>query len=189
MVEEARLDRLESGLAPASVGWFVVNVRDAAWETNDHLGAMCGFEGEAAPFAQLGINVRVIRSGQSRWIYHAEVNQEDFLVLTGECLLLVEDEERHLRAWDFVHCPPGTAHAFVPTSEEPCVIVMVGARSSRWPESSLVYPRLELALRHGVAVEREASSPAEAWAQLGTPAWKLERPDGWDELPWAASGP
>jgi uncharacterized cupin superfamily protein len=186
MVEEARLERLSSGLAPVTPGWFVVNVRDAAWETNANLGAMCAFEGENAAFPQLGINVRLIRPGESRWLYHAEENQEDFLVLAGECLLLVEDEERPLRAWDFVHCPPGTAHAFVAIGKGPCVIVMIGARSPGWPESfKVVYPRSELALRHGVGVETEASSPAEARAQLGVPGWRLERPDGWDELPWA----
>jgi uncharacterized cupin superfamily protein len=186
MVEEARLERLSSGLAPVTPGWFVVNVRDAAWETNANLGAMCAFEGEDAQFTQLGINVRVIRPGQTRWLYHAEENQEDFLVVAGECLLLVEDEERLLRAWDFVHCPPGTAHAFVPTGEGPCIIVMTGSRSTEWPKSlKVVYPRSELALRHGVGVETEATSPAEAWAQMGIPAWKLERPHGWDELPWA----
>jgi uncharacterized cupin superfamily protein len=182
VAEEARLERLDSGLAPVTDGWFVVNVREAAWETNAHLGAMCAFEGEA-PFHQLGINVRVIRPG-ARWLYHAEENQEDFLVLAGECLLLVEDEERPLRAWDFVHCPPGTAHAFVATGDGPCVIVMIGARGSEWP-GRIVYPRSELALRHGAGLETEARSPAEAWAQRGVPAWKLERPEGWDELPWA----
>jgi uncharacterized cupin superfamily protein len=185
MVGEARLERLSSGLAPVTRGWFVVNVRDAAWETNARLGAMCAFEGEEAPFPQLGINVRVLRPGESRWLYHAEQNQEDFLVLAGECLLLVGDEERPLRAWDFVHCPPGTAHAFVPTGEGPCVIAMTGARSREWPGLGFVYPRSELALRHGAGVETETTSPAEAWAQLGIPAWKLERPDGWDDLPWA----
>jgi uncharacterized cupin superfamily protein len=183
MVEQARLEPLESGLTPVTKGWFVVNVRDAAWETNAHLGAMCAFEGEQAPFPHLGINVRVIAPGQSRWLYHAEQNQEDFIVLSGECLLLVEDEERPLQAWDFVHCPPGTAHAFVATGKAPCVIVMTGARSGGWP-GNIVYPRSDLALRHGVGVETEARSPAEVWAQLGIPAWKLERPDGWDELPW-----
>jgi glyoxylate utilization-related uncharacterized protein len=87
---------------------FVVNVRDAAWETNDQLGAMCAFEGESAPFADLGINLRVLQPG-GKGLYHAEPTQEDFLVLAGESLLLVEGEERPLTAWDFAHCPPGTS--------------------------------------------------------------------------------
>jgi uncharacterized cupin superfamily protein len=183
LAEKARLERLESGLTPVTDGWFVVNVRDAAWETNAHLGAMCAFEGEQAQFPQLGINVRVLQPGRSRGLYHAEEYQEDFLVLAGECLLVVEEKERPLRAWDFVHCPPGTAHAFVVTGEAPCVIVMTGARSSEWP-GKIVYPRSALAIRHNVGVETEATSPAEAWAQLSIPGWKLGRPDGWDDLPW-----
>jgi uncharacterized cupin superfamily protein len=115
---EARLEEQGSGLAPATPGWFVVNARDAAWETGP-FGAVCFFEGEAVPFDELGINLRVLHPGRSRGLYHSEPAQEDFLVLAGECLLLVEGEERRLRAWDFVHCPPGTAHAFVAVGTGP----------------------------------------------------------------------
>jgi quercetin dioxygenase-like cupin family protein len=183
VVNETRLEELDSGLAPVTDGWFVVNVRDAAWETNDHFGAMCAFEGESAPFADLGINLRVLRPG-GRGLYHAESTQEDFLVLAGQCLLLVEGEERPLTAWDFVHCPPGTEHAFVATADGPCIIIMAGApRSSS--AGTLAYPRSELALAHGVGVETETRSPREAQSQLGIPAWRSRRPDDWNALPWA----
>jgi uncharacterized cupin superfamily protein len=172
-----------SGLAPVTDGWFVVNVRDAAWETNEALGAACFFEGDDAPFAQIGINVRVLSPGRQRYLYHAESNQEDFLVLAGECLLLIEEEERHLRAWDFVHCPPGTSHAFVAVGESRCVIVMVGARRGGWPDEAIAYPRSELALRHGVGVETATDSPAEALAAF--PRWRRQRPEQWATLPWA----
>ena len=43
-------------------------------------------------------------------MYHWEEDQEDFLVLAGEAVLIVEGEERPLRAWDFVHCPPKAKH-------------------------------------------------------------------------------
>jgi uncharacterized cupin superfamily protein len=177
-VAEARLETLESGLAPATGGWFVVNARDAAWETGPFGGA-CFFESEAVPFVDLGINLRVL-SPASRWLYHSESMQEDFLVLAGECLLLVEEEERPLRAWDFVHCPAGTAHAFVASSDNACVVLMVGARSA---DDTFCYPLSELALRHGVGVERETSSPVKANA--GLPSWEHARPAGWDALPWA----
>lgn len=185
MVDAAQFEELSSGLAPRTGGWFVVNVDDAAWETNTHFGAMCAFEGVHAPFPQVGINVRVLWPGRSRWLYHAEDNQEDFLVLVGECLLLIEDQERPLHVWDFVHCPPGTAHAFVATGDRPCVILMVGARVPGGPGGGLVYPRSELALRHGVGVETETNSPSDAWEQLGVPEWRLERPDRSNALPWA----
>jgi uncharacterized cupin superfamily protein len=179
MVEEARLVESSSGLTPVTEGWFVVNVRDAAWESGP-FGAACFFEGDIAPFADLGISLRVLWPGRSKWLYHSESTQEDFLVLAGSCLLLVEDQERPLRAWDFVHCPRGAAHAFVATGDGPCVILMTGARS---PDAAFFYPRSELALRHGVGVETETSSPADALARFAP--WRLSRPDDWDALPFA----
>jgi uncharacterized cupin superfamily protein len=183
MVAEARLEDVGSGLAPVTHGWFAVNVRDAAWETNDALGGACFFEGDDAPFAQLGINVRVLSPKRPRYLYHAESNQEDFLVVAGECLLLIEEEERRLSAWDFVHCPPGTAHAFVAVGESLCIIVMVGARAGGWPEKAIAYPRSDLALRRGVGVEQATDSPAEALAAF--PRWRRQRPEQWATLPWA----
>lgn len=180
MVQEARLTETQSGLAPATEGWFVVNVRDAAWLTHETLGAACRFEGADAPFPELGINLRVLQPGQPNGMYHAESAQEDFLVLAGECLLLVEGEERRLRAWDFVHCPPDTEHILVGAGDGPCVILMAGARK---PDRSIVYPVSELALRHGAGVEAETTSPADAYSRF--PSREPGRPHGWDSLPWA----
>ena len=76
------------------------------------VGALrCSFESEygepAVEFPQLGINVTVLEPGQAT-LYHAESSQEAFIVLSGECRLLVEDDERLLRPWDFFHtCPRG----------------------------------------------------------------------------------
>jgi hypothetical protein len=110
VVEEARLENLEAGLTPVTAGWFVVNVRDAAWVTNDVFASACTFEGEGTPpFEHVGFTLGVLQPGQPSALYHREANQEDFLVIVGECVLLVEGEERHLRAWDFVHW--ATAHA------------------------------------------------------------------------------
>jgi uncharacterized cupin superfamily protein len=144
-------------VAPANAGWFVVNLRDAVWYTQA-FGDACFFEGEgAAAFDQLGVGVRVLWPGRSTWLYHAESAQEDFLVVSGEALLIVEEQERPLRAWDFIHCPAETAHAFLAVGTHPCVIVMVGARPS---EHTYRYPRSPLAIRHGVAavVETTCSS-------------------------------
>jgi uncharacterized cupin superfamily protein len=190
MVEEARLEAVGSGLAPASAGWFVVNVRDAAWLTNAAFGARCVFEAagpvlrrrpevEGQRFDDLGITLAVVEPGKPSGLYHAESKQEDFLVLAGECLLVIEDEERQLRAWDFVHCPPGTAHVFVGTGAEPCVLLMVGARAE---PREILYPRAEVACRHGAGVETETTSAREAYA--ASPHWHPERPAR-DDLPWA----
>jgi uncharacterized cupin superfamily protein len=190
MAEEARLEQVDSGLTPVTDGWFVVNVRDAAWLTNDTFGARCVFEAdvpvvrgtelEPRPFPEVGFKLAVLRPGRPSTLYHADSRQEDFLVLQGECLLLIEGQERRLRAWDFVHCAPGAAHAFVGAGEEPCLLLMTGARTS---ERSVVYQEWELARRYGAGVERETDSQQEAYA--GFPHWQRGRPDAWDRLPWA----
>jgi uncharacterized cupin superfamily protein len=137
MVEEARLEPTESGLKPVSDGWFVVNVRDAQWLTTEGgdkqpSGSECSFESREVEFRQFGIRLHVLPPGEPNGLYHRENQQEDFLVLAGECVLLVEGEERRLHAWDFVHSPPGTEHIFVGAGDGPCVILMVGARSDDW---------------------------------------------------------
>jgi quercetin dioxygenase-like cupin family protein len=131
-VPEAQLEDSGSGLAPVTEGWFVVNVRDAEWWLSERRGGACNFESEygepRVEFAQLGINVTVLEPGQTG-LNHAESDQEAFLVLSGECRLLVEGEERRLRPWDFFHSPPWTEHTFVGAGDGPCVILMAGARS------------------------------------------------------------
>jgi uncharacterized cupin superfamily protein len=182
MVNEARLEKLESGLTPVTDGWFVVSIPKAAWVTNEVLGDACIFEGDDAPFPDVGFTLAVLQPGQSGGRYHREANQEDFLVLAGECVLLIEEEERPLKAWDFVHCPPNTAHGFVGAGDGPCVIFMTGARKG-WPETGAVYLRSEVALRHGAGVDEETTSSAEAYAPF--PKWKPGPPNSWDGLPWA----
>ena len=182
MVAEARLERRDEGLTPVTDGWFVVGIAEAAWVTNGSLGAACIFEGDDAPFADIGFTLAVLRPGQAGGMYHREANEEDFLVLAGECLLLIESEERRLRAWDFVHCPPNTEHAFVGAGDGPCVIFMTGARRG-WPEKGIVYPRSELALRHGAGVEAQTTLPAEAYAPF--PKWQPGPPRSFAGLPWS----
>jgi uncharacterized cupin superfamily protein len=97
-------------------------------------------------------------------MYHGEDAQEDFLVLSGECLLLVEGQERRLKAWDFVHCPPMTEHIFIGAGDRPCLIVMIGARRKGRP---IRYPVSEVALQHGAGVETETTEPREAYAGFG----------------------
>jgi quercetin dioxygenase-like cupin family protein len=181
-VTEARLEDAGSGLAPVTEGWFVVNVRDAEWFSSETRGAACWFANEygesPVEFPQFGINVTVLEPGQSI-VYHAESNQEAFLVLGGECRLLVEGEERYLRAWDFFHCPPWTEHAFVGAGDGPCAILMVGAHLG--PE--VRYPVSELAARYGASVEKETSDPEQVYATAER--FRRERPTYWSGLPWA----
>ncbi len=180
MAKEARLEESPSGLKPTTEGWFVLNVRDAAWSTHEAFGSACRFDAPDAQFPDLGINLRVLQPGQPNCLYHSESLQEDFLVLAGECVLLVNGEERPLKAWDFVHCPPGTEHVFVGAGEGPCVILMTGVRS---PDEELLYPVSELARRYGASAEQETTSPEEAYAPYARS--QPGRPESWDKLPWA----
>ena len=177
---EASLEPSVSGLAPAADGWFVVNVADAEWWVSEAFGSGCIFESEAFPFPQLGINVAVLEPGQPNCLYHSESNQEAFLVLSGECKLLVEGEERPLRAWDFFHCPAGTEHVFVGAGDGPCAILMTGARSK---DEKLLYPASELAARYGASAAEETPDPKQAYAPFERA--QRGRPSYWDRLPWA----
>jgi uncharacterized cupin superfamily protein len=184
-VAEARLEDSGAGLAPASEGWFVVNVRDAAWLTSEGgekrpSGAECSFESVQCEFGQLGIRVHVLEPGEPNGLYHGENGQEDFLVLSGECLLLIDGEERPLRTWDFVHSPPWTEHIFIGAGDGPCAILMVGARPD---EPQIRYPVSELAARHDVSAARETTDPREAYVDF---EWSRRgRPSSWQQLPWA----
>ncbi len=184
MTDEARLEPHESGLAPTTEGWFVLNVRDANWDTHDVFGSSCMFESREAEFAQLGIRITTLLPGQPNGLYHGEDTQEGFLVLAGECLLLVEGEERTMRAWDFFHCPPNTEHIVVGAGGGPCVLLMTGTRR---PGRPIFYPVSELALRHGAGVDTETPNPRDAYA--GYADETFERPAYWHELPWAEDGP
>jgi uncharacterized cupin superfamily protein len=186
-VPEARLEDLGSGLAPASDGWFVVNVRDAQWLTSEggekkSSGSECPFENGEFWFRQFGIRLHVLEPGEPNGLYHGEEGQEDFLVLFGECLLLVEGEERRLRAWDFVHSPPWTEHIFVGAGDAPCGILMAGARSSQ----NIRYPVSEVAARHGASVEAETTDPDTAYVAMGFEPSRRARPSYWDSLPWSS---
>jgi uncharacterized cupin superfamily protein len=160
MPEEAGLKQTEGGLVPEGEGWFVVNTREARWWHHETFGSSCVYEGDAG-FREFGINIQVLEPGQPNCMYHGENAQEDFLVLSGECLLLVEGEERPLKRWDFVHCPAWTEHVFVGAGTGPCAILMVGARPK---EAQLRYPVVEVARKHNAGVAKETSSGKEAYA-------------------------
>jgi uncharacterized cupin superfamily protein len=162
-----------------------VNVRDAEWLTTENgekrpSGSDCSFETQAAEFDQVGIRLHVLPPGEPNGLYHSESKQEDFLVLSGECTLLVEGQARRLKPWDFFHSPPGTEHVFIGAGSEPCVIFMVGARGEDW---HVRYPVSELAARFGASAAQEATSPREAYTDF-EPS-RRERPSYWARLPWA----
>ena len=122
---------------------------------------MYPLEPRESPFGDFGVNVRVVWPGEPNALYHSEEAQEGFLVLSGECTLIVEEEERTLRQWDYFHCPAGTRHVTVGAGEGPCAILMIGAR----PEvETLRYPVSDVAARYGASAEKETDVPDEAYA-------------------------
>jgi mannose-6-phosphate isomerase-like protein (cupin superfamily) len=162
----ARLESTEHGLVPEGDGWFVVNAREARWRHAEGRPANCDFEREPYHFSQLGINIAVLEPGVAMSMYHWEADQEDFLVLAGEALLVVEGEERRLRQWDFVHCPPGTKHTIVGAGSAPAVVLAVGARERSKGPGWGGYTVDEAALSHGAGVEQDTTDPDEAYAGL-----------------------
>jgi uncharacterized cupin superfamily protein len=159
-VPEAPLEDDGYGRRPATHGWFVVNLAEARARSNEAGGTWTELE-PAVGFEDYGIGVHVLQPGQPNGMYHEEDNQEDFLVLFGECIAIVEEQERRLGPWDFVHCPRGTRHIFVGAGDGPCAILMVGARR---PGATIEYPVSEVAARHGASVQRTTMSAREAYA-------------------------
>jgi uncharacterized cupin superfamily protein len=167
VVQEAELQQTEHGKVATGEGWFVLNARDSRWYHVDGRGAFCDFEGDQE-FSQLGINLQSLGPGEAMAMYHWEADQEDFLVISGEALLIIEGEERPLRAWDFVHCPPNTKHTILGAGDG-CVVLAVGARidsvnNPNWGG----YTVDEVALGHGASVEEETSDAEVAYAAVRT---------------------
>ena len=154
--------------------WYVLNARDCPWVEGDKTGLFVGFEDEENnPFPQLGVNVRILRPGQAIGMYHREEGQEDFLVLDGEGIAVVESEERPLRKWDVLHCEPGVAHMIKATGDRPLLLVCAGAR----PGEPTTYVPDETARRHGISVDEETTDNRAVYADYRF-AW-TEYQDGW----------
>jgi uncharacterized cupin superfamily protein len=170
-VPEAELVQTENGLVPKGQGWFVLNAREAQWWQREGRGVLCEFEGAgfegALDFDQLGINVNVLGPGKPMSMYHFENDQEDFLVLAGEALLICEGEERPLRQWDFVHCPAGTEHTIIGAGDSPCVVLAVGARDRSVGPDWGAYTVEEAAIRRGAGVEAETTESKVAYERFG----------------------
>jgi uncharacterized cupin superfamily protein len=170
VVPESPLESSEYGLVPTGRGWFVLNARDAPWYERDGRGFYCEFEGleeDEPDFSQLGINIQVLRPGELMGMYHWEADQEDFLVVAGEALAIVEGEERPLRQWDLVHCPPGTEHTIIGAGETPCAVVAVGARDRSTGPDWGAYTVNEAARSHNAGVEDETTDREQAYARFG----------------------
>lgn len=163
-IVQAKLVQTPEGKKPQGEGWYVLNAKEAVWSKNEKFGESCGFEGDVR-FEQYGMNIHTIYPGQPNCHYHGEDDQEDFLVIDGECLLLIEGQELKLKKWDFVHCPKWARHVFVGTGDQPCTLVMVGGRTG----DGVQYPVLPLTNKYNASPERETRSPKESYSQ--SPNW------------------
>jgi uncharacterized cupin superfamily protein len=160
-MREAKLIETDTGRVPEGEGWFILNLRDAAWETMERAGTWLAIQAEGVP-NQIGVGAHVLPPGESTGFYHREGNQEGFLVLEGECLVVVEGEERVLRQWDYFHCPPETAHIMIGGGAQGCVLFMFG---NRLPEAKTQYLVDPVAARHGVSVSEPTDSAREAYGE------------------------
>jgi uncharacterized cupin superfamily protein len=171
-VPEAGMERTDAGLAPSGPGWFVLNAREARWRHRGGRGESLPLTGwtdaEAQQhFPQFAVNLFVLGPGEPIGMYHWEADHEDFLVLSGEALLIVEGQERPLRQWDFVHCPPGTKHMIVGAGSGRCAVLAIGGREHMDEDvNGGAYTVDETALRHGAGVEDETSDPGRAYARF-----------------------
>jgi uncharacterized cupin superfamily protein len=178
VVPEAPFEESEHGRVRTGEGWYVLNARDARWWDRDGQG----FEGSLMAglyFEQVAVGLNVLGPGQPMAMYHWETDQEDFFVLAGEAVLIIEGEERRLKQWDFVHCPPGTKHAIVGASDEPCVVFALGAlehHTYRDAEGAIhgrddwgAYTVDDTAVRHGAGVEEETTDADIAYARFPKP--------------------
>ena len=177
-VPEAPLTDSPAGRVPEQNGWFIVNVAEGAGSESDRYGRKCRFS-PGDSFPQFAINVRILQPGQPNGLYHRENAQETFLVLSGECIAVVEEQERPMRTGDFLYAPPGTAHIIVGAGEGPCAVLMAGTREGR---EELLYPVSEVAARHGASAARETSDVDEAY--VGNVV--RQRPLG--RVPWPPGG-
>ena len=155
---------------PASAGWFVMNAREARWfrrpgRDSLPLTGVDEFEAETY-FAMLGMSIQVLSPGEPNAMYHWETEQEDFLALQGEALLIVEGQERPVRQWDFVHCPPETRHVFVGAGDGPCVILATSSRQFQANGPWGWYTVDDAARRHNACADEETQDTGVAYARV-----------------------
>ncbi len=144
---------------------FVINLADAPALSHPRRATLIDLEPSDVTWADTGVNVQVMQPGQPNCKYHSEPVQEDFLVLHGECIAIVDGKERALRQWDFLHCPAGTEHVFVGSGDGPCAVLMIGSRR----EDAAHYPVNEIAARYDASVASPTDQPADAYAE-----WRQE---------------
>jgi uncharacterized cupin superfamily protein len=164
-VQEAHIEKTPEGQVPVDGGWFILNLGEMAWETAPSFGVWCDFDGpeHQSGTPGIGVHVHVLQPGEAPGYYHAEDAQEGFIVLSGECIAIVEGQERRMRRWDYLHSPPGTEHITVATGDEPCAILMFGSPD---PSRKVEWIANETAARYGASVVTTTGRHTEAYGDL-----------------------
>ena len=156
--------------------WYVRNAREGQWWEKGPRGRVKDLVEDDA--AQVAVNLFVLDPGHRMAMYHWEADQEGFLVLSGEALLIVEDEERPLRQWDYFHCPAPVPHTIVGAGSGPCTILAVGAQEHQAGAGWGGYPYSEVAMKHDASAEEETTSAKLAYARFPD-SEPTEYQDGW----------
>ena len=182
MVPEAPPKQSKDGLVAEGGGWFVLNAREARWNHRPGCQSV-SFTGKTefeadTYFPQLGVNLAVLEPGVPNSMHHWETETEAFLVLSGEALLIVEGQERPLRQWDFVHCPPKTGHVIVGAGGGPCVVLAMSSRENQAYGPYGYYTANEVARRYGASPDEDTQDGSVAYANVPDSEPTQYR-DGW----------
>jgi len=164
-VHEADIEETPEGRVARDGGWFILNIGEMAWKTVRGFGTWCSFDSRTKDPDEpgIGVHVHVLMPGEANGYYHAEEAQEGFLVLSGECIAVVEGQERLMRQWDYLHSPPGTAHITAGAGAAPCAILMFGSPDSN---RRVEWIANEVAAKHGASVARTTADAREAYADI-----------------------
>jgi uncharacterized cupin superfamily protein len=160
-MHEAKIEDTDVGRVPVDDGWYILNLSEIRWGKLPRHGMWCGFGSPNHESDRIGIGVHILWPGEAPGFYHEESELEGFLVLSGECIAIVEGQERRMGPWDYLHCPPGTRHITVGAGDGPCAILMYGLRSR---EASILYPVEPAAAKYGHSVTTETDDPDVAYA-------------------------
>ena len=164
-MQEAHIEKTPEGQVPVDGGWFILNLGELAWEAVPGFGVWRDFDGPGhdSNTPGIGVHVHVLQPGEAPGYYHAEEAQEGFIVLSGECIAVVEGQARRMRQWDYLHSPPGTEHITVGAGDEPCAILMFGSPD---PSRRVEWLADETAARYGASVARTTSRASEAYGDV-----------------------
>jgi uncharacterized cupin superfamily protein len=123
-------------------GPSVINLADPEAFSHSRGVTRLSLERGGVVWPDTAVSVQVMQPGKPNCRYHSEPAQ----VLHGECIAILNGEERRLRQWDFVDCPAGTEHVVVGAGDQACALLMVGSRREDAPHCPLISPRHSIML-------------------------------------------